>query len=96
MGFGLFGERVAKNSPIQGSSADIIKIAMINIDKKLKESGTGAKLVLQVHDELLIESPRECADEVLELLKTEMENAVKLSVPLSVEAKCGDTWYDCH
>ena len=91
-----FGERVAKNSPIQGSSADIIKIAMINIDKKLKESGMGAKLVLQVHDELLIESPRQCADEVLELLKTEMENAVKLNVPLSVEAKCGDTWFDCH
>lgn len=91
-----FGERVAKNSPIQGSSADIIKIAMINTDKKLRESGTGAKLLLQVHDELLIECPRERADEVLDLLKREMENAVSLSVPLKVEAKCGETWYECH
>ena len=91
-----FGERVAKNSPIQGSSADIIKIAMINVDKKLKEGGTGARLLLQVHDELLIESPRECADEILALLQSEMENAVKLSVPLKVEAKSGDTWFDCH
>ena len=91
-----FGERVAKNSPIQGSSADIIKIAMINIEKKLKESGTGARLLLQVHDELLIESPRECADKVLDLLVSEMENAVKLNIPLRVEAKSGDTWFDCH
>ena len=85
-----------KNSPIQGSSAYIIKIAMINVDKKLKEGGTGARLLLQVHDELLIESPRECADEILALLQSEMENAVKLSVPLKVEAKSGDTWFDCH
>lgn len=91
-----FGERVAKNSPIQGSSADIIKIAMINVDKKLKESGTGARLILQVHDELIVEAPRECADEVLSLLKQEMENAVKLSVPLTVEANKGRTWYECH
>lgn len=91
-----FGERIAKNSPIQGSSADIIKIAMINTDKMLRESGTGAKLLLQVHDELLVECPRERADEVLALLKNAMESAVSLSVPLSVEAKCGDTWYECH
>ena len=91
-----FGERVAKNSPIQGSSADIIKIAMINVDKKLKEGGTGARLLLQVHDELLIESPRDCADDILALLQSEMENAVKLNVPLKVEAKSGDTWFDCH
>jgi DNA polymerase-1 len=91
-----FGERVARNSPIQGSSADIIKLAMINVDKKLKESGTGAKLLLQVHDELLIECPREHADEVLELLRDEMERAVGLNVPLKVEAKCGENWYECH
>lgn len=91
-----FGERVAKNSPIQGSSADIIKIAMINVDKKLKEGGTGARLLLQVHDELLIESPRECADEILNLLVNEMENAVKLNIPLRVEAQSGETWFDCH
>lgn len=91
-----FGERIAMNSPIQGSSADIIKIAMINVERKLSESGTGARLVLQVHDELLIESPIDCADKVLEILKTEMESAVKLSVPLDVEAKIGRTWYECH
>lgn len=91
-----FGERVARNSPIQGSSADIIKIAMINVDKKLKESGLGARLLLQVHDELLVECPREHADEVLEILRNEMENAVKLDVPLKVEAQCGENWYECH
>ena len=91
-----FGERVARNSPIQGSSADIIKIAMINVDKKLKESGLGARLLLQVHDELLVECPREHADEVLCILRDEMETAVSLDVPLKVEAKCGENWYECH
>jgi DNA polymerase-1 len=91
-----FGERVARNSPIQGTSADIIKIAMINVDKKLKESGLGARLLLQVHDELLVEAPRENASAVLEILKGEMESAVKLNVPLKVEAEIGDTWFDCH
>ena len=91
-----FGERVARNSPIQGSSADIIKIAMINVDKKLKESGLRAKLLLQVHDELLVECPRENAEAVLEVLRGEMENAVKLDVPLKVEAQYGENWYECH
>lgn len=91
-----FGERIAMNSPIQGSSADIIKVAMINVERKLSESGTGARLILQVHDELLVESPVECAEQVLEILKTEMESAAKLSVPLDVEAKIGRTWYECH
>ena len=91
-----FGERIAMNSPIQGSSADIIKIAMINVDKKLRESGTGARLILQVHDELLIESPAECAQQVLEILKNEMETAASLSVPLEVDAKIGKTWFECH
>ena len=91
-----FGERVAKNSPIQGSSADIIKLAMINVDKKLKESGTGARLLLQVHDELIVETPKECAEDVLEILTSEMENAIKLSIPLTVEANIGKTWYECH
>jgi DNA polymerase-1 len=91
-----FGERVARNSPIQGSSADIIKIAMINVDKALREHGKGAKLLLQVHDELLIESPRECAEEILEILRTEMENAVKLAVPLKVDAHIGENWLECH
>ena len=91
-----FGERVARNSPIQGSSADIIKIAMINVDKRLKESGLGAKLLLQVHDELLVECSRENAEAVLEVLRGEMENAVKLDVPLKVEAQYGENWYECH
>jgi len=91
-----FGERVARNSPIQGSSADIIKIAMINIDKKLRESGLDARLLLQVHDELLIECSRDCAEKVLEMLKFEMENAVSLTVPLKVEAAIGDNWLECH
>ncbi len=91
-----FGERVARNSPIQGSSADIIKIAMINVDKKLKESGVGAKLLLQVHDELLIECPREHAERVLEMLKSEMERAVDMNVPLMVEANIGKSWLECH
>ena len=91
-----FGERVARNSPIQGSSADIIKIAMINVANKLRESGFEAKLILQVHDELLIESARDCAEAVLELLKTEMESAVSLSVPLKVEANIGENWLECH
>ena len=91
-----FGERVARNSPIQGSSADIIKIAMINVDRKLKESGLDAKLLLQVHDELLIECRREQADTVLELLRTEMESAAKLGVPLVVEAHSGENWLECH
>jgi DNA polymerase-1 len=91
-----FGERVARNSPIQGSSADIIKIAMINVEKKLRESGLEAKLILQVHDELLLECDRSCADEALALLKSEMESAVALSVPLKVEANIGENWLECH
>ena len=90
-----FGERVAMNSPIQGTAADIIKIAMINVDSRLKKSGLDAKLILQVHDELLIEAHRDDADEALDILREEMENAVKLSVPLDVEVGVGDTWYDC-
>ncbi len=91
-----FGERVARNSPIQGSSADIIKIAMINVDKKLSESELDARLLLQVHDELLVECKREHAPAVLELLRSEMERAVTLSVPLLVEAHSGENWLECH
>ena len=90
-----FGERVAMNSPIQGTAADIIKIAMINVNRRLFESGLDAKLILQVHDELLVEAHRDCADEALEILREEMENAVKLSVPLDVEVGVGENWYDC-
>jgi DNA polymerase-1 len=89
-----FGERVARNMPIQGTAADIIKLAMVNIDRKLKEKGYDARLILQVHDELIIESHKSCASEVRELMKTEMENAVRLSVPLTVEISEGASWYE--
>ena len=89
-----FGERVAMNSPIQGTAADIIKIAMIKVNKRLRESGIDARLILQVHDELLVEAHRNCADEALGILREEMENAVKLSVPLDVEVGVGSSWYD--
>lgn len=91
-----FGERAAMNMPLQGSSADIIKIAMINVSKRLKEGGYQAKLVLQVHDELIIDCPISEKDEVKKILKTEMENAVSLNVPLTVEVGEGKNWFDAH
>ncbi|MBQ5601531.1 MAG: DNA polymerase I [Clostridia bacterium] len=90
-----FGERVAMNSPIQGSAADIIKLAMINVEKALCESGLDAKLILQIHDELIVEAAEKDAEQVKEILVSEMENAVKLSVPLSVEASIGKSWFEC-
>ena len=89
-----FGERVARNMPIQGSAADIIKIAMINTYKRLKKENLKSKLILQVHDELIIEAPCAEAEKAKEILKNEMENAVKISVPLEVHVAVGDTWYD--
>ena len=82
------------NMPLQGSSADIIKIAMINVHRRLKENGYKARLVLQVHDELVIDAPKEEAEEVSALLQEEMENAVKLNVPLTVEVGVGANWYE--
>ena len=90
-----FGERVAMNSPIQGSAADIIKIAMVRVDETLRARGLDAHLILQVHDELIVEAHRDCAEEALAILRDEMENAVALKVPLDVDAKMGETWYDC-
>ena len=89
-----FGERVAMNSPIQGTAADIIKLAMVNIAEKLKKDGYDARLILQVHDELMIEAHKDCAEEVSALLKAEMENAVSLAVPLTVEIASGKSWYE--
>ena len=89
-----FGERAAMNMPLQGSSADIIKVAMINVVKKLKEGNYKAKLVLQVHDELVIDCPENEKEEVAKLLQNEMENAVALRVPLTVEVGVGKTWFD--
>ncbi len=89
-----FGERVAMNSPIQGTAADIIKIAMILVAREIERAGIDARLLLQVHDELLIEVHKDCAEQALEILKNCMENAVGLAVPLSVEANIGKTWFD--
>ena len=89
-----FGERVARNAPIQGTAADIIKIAMVRVDERLKKEGLSARLILQVHDELIVEAPAFEAMRVAMLLQEEMENAVKLNVPLVAEAKVGLTWYD--
>ncbi len=90
-----FGKRVAMNSPIQGAAADIIKIAMVRTDKALRESGIDAKLILQVHDELILEAHRSCAKKAADLLKREMEAAVPLVVPLIADVGIGDTWLDC-
>ena len=89
-----FGERAAMNMPLQGSSADIIKIAMINVARRLQSEGLHAKLILQVHDELVLDCPLEEKDRAAELLRHEMENAVKLEVPLTVEVHSGNNWYD--
>ena len=89
-----FGERVARNTPIQGSAADIIKIAMINVAARLREEKLNARLILQVHDELIVEAPVEEQEKVAALLREEMENAVKLKVGLSVDVGSGRTWYD--
>lgn len=89
-----FAERNAMNTPIQGSAADIIKIAMLRMDKELRERGLQAKLLLQVHDELIFEAPEEEMALLEKIVPEVMENAVKLDIPLSVESSYGDTWYD--
>ena len=89
-----FGERVAMNMPIQGTAADIIKIAMIRVYERLKAEYPEAKLIMQVHDELIIETPEKDAESIVSLLKDTMENACKLAVPLTVEVESGKTWYD--
>ena len=91
-----FGERVALNMPIQGSAADIIKLAMLRVDAALRDAGLAARLVLQVHDELIVECPEGEAEQVKELLKTEMESVAQLSVPLIADAKAGRTWAEAH
>lgn len=91
-----FGERVAMNAPIQGTAADIIKIAMINIEQELEKGNFKSRLILQVHDELVIEAHEAEFDEVKEILIRCMENAIKLKVPLKVDVNSGRTWYDAH
>ncbi len=89
-----FGERVAMNSPIQGSAADIIKLAMVNVSRALKKSGLDARLIMQVHDELIVEANESCAQEAAEILIREMEAAAKLSVPLTADCGSGSSWLE--
>ena len=88
------GERIALNTPIQGSAADIIKLAMIHVDKALRENYPSAKLILQVHDELIVECPENCAEEVAKLVSSQMQQVAELKVPLLAEAKWGNSWFE--
>ena len=90
-----FGNRVAMNTPIQGTAADIMKIAMINVNKELKKRGLEAKIILQVHDEMMIEAPENEKEEVKDIMKREMESAIQLKIPLVAEISEAKNWYDC-
>ena len=87
-----FGERVARNMPIQGTAADVIKIAMVRVRDRLKKEGIAAKLILQVHDELILEADKDCAEIAAKVLKEEMENAADLAVKLEAEVHIGKNW----
>ena len=89
-----FGERVAMNSPIQGTAADIMKIAMIGVERRLKEGGMRSRLVLQVHDELLVEAHESEVEQVKEIVRDEMEHAASLEVPLEIDMHTGRNWYE--
>ena len=91
-----FGERVARNMPIQGTAADIIKIAMVRVQRRLEEESLDAKLIMQVHDELIVEAAERCAEKAADILRYEMENAAALSVPLKVSVGIGKTWLAAH
>ncbi len=91
-----FGERVARNMPIQGTAADIIKLAMVKVENRLSAEKLDAKLIMQVHDELIVEAKEDCAERVAEILKFEMENAAQLSVPLEADVNIGKTWLEAH
>ena len=89
-----FGERVAMNAPIQGTAADIIKIAMIRVDQRLRSEGLKTKLILQVHDELLLEAPFEEVEQATKILEQEMVGAADLLVKMCVEVQRGINWYE--
>ena len=89
-----FGERVCMNAPIQGTAADLIKYAMVRVDRRLAEEGLRARLILQIHDELIIEAPDAEVPRVEKLLKEEMESAAELKVPLQVDSKTAKNWFD--
>lgn len=90
------GKRIAMNTPIQGTAADIIKLAMIRVYRRLAKSGLDARLILQVHDELIVEARADQAEQAAVILKEEMEGAAKLAVPLVADVRIGATWYDAH
>ena len=94
-GIRKFGERVAINMPLQGTASDIIKLAMINVYKEIKNKNLKAKLVLQIHDELVVDCPKDEVSEVSKILSKEMEGVVSLSVPLPVEVSSGSSLYEC-
>ena len=91
-----FAERMAINAPIQGTAADLIKVAMVNIESLLSEKKLAARLILQVHDELVVESPLAEKEEVMALVKKEMEEVIELRVPLKVEIAAGANWDEAH
>src|SRR5699024_12001925 len=89
-----FGERVAMNSPIQGTAADIMKIAMIRVDERLRKEKLESRVILQVHDELLVEAKKEEVEEVKQILTEEMRGAADLKVPLEIDLKTGMSWFE--
>ena len=91
-----FGERAAMNTPIQGTAADIIKLAMNKVSQKLKEKAPASRLILQVHDELIVEAKKEELDIVCKIVREEMEHAFSMSVPLKVDLNVGTNWYETH
>ena len=91
-----FAERNAINAPIQGSAADIIKLAMIQVDKAMRETNMKSKMLLQVHDELVFDVHKDEVEQLQELVKREMESAVSIAVPMVVEMEVADNWLDAH
>jgi DNA polymerase-1 len=91
-----FAERIAINAPIQGTAADLIKVAMINIHRKLVKEGYKTRLILQIHDELVFEVPQGELEEIEALVKEEMEGVVKLYIPLKVDIGAGKNWAEAH
>ena len=91
-----FAERAATNTPIQGSAADLIKLAMLEVHRKLREDGTGARLLLQVHDELVLEAPANAVERTMATVREAMEGVWPLAVPLRVDVRAGASWAEVH
>ena len=89
-----FGERAAMNTPVQGTAADIIKLAMVSVSRRLREEGCRARLILQVHDELIVEAEESQAEAVCRIVKEEMENAAQMNVRLTADVHSGKSWYE--